>query len=113
MYIFMTRLNSDDVKLHSQCCEKQRSKFPDSAKEKSNCKALFRVLCFRAEAVSGDKLRKCPLSVHVIVMTFVNLTQAQGLEQHETALGYIQQAKEILHVLETEVRVYIYKKETF
>ena len=29
--------------------------------------------------------------------------QAQGLEQHEVALGYIQQAKELLHVLEAEV----------
>lgn len=33
--------------------------------------------------------------------------QAQGLDQHEVALGYIQQAKELLHLLEAEVHYYI------
>ena len=33
--------------------------------------------------------------------------QAQGLDQHEVALEYIQQAKELLHLLEAEVHMYI------
>ena len=34
------------------------------------------------------------------------LVQAQGLEQYEVALGYIQQAKELLHILEAEVYMF-------
>ena len=34
---------------------------------------------------------------------FVFSSQAQGLEQQEEAMGYIRQAKEILHILESEV----------
>ena len=37
-----------------QCCEKLHSKFSATAKELSNSKAFFRVLCFRAEAVSAN-----------------------------------------------------------
>lgn len=33
--------------------------------------------------------------------------QAQGLEQYEAALGYIRQAKELLHILEAEVCLHV------
>ena len=38
----------------------------------------------------------CPL----LVFDPLCLVQAQGVEQYEVALGYIQQAKELLHILE-------------
>jgi len=36
-----------------QCCEKLRVRFPRTGKEQGTQRSFFRVLCFRAEAVSG------------------------------------------------------------
>ena len=56
--------------LFLQCCEKLQSKFPLAAKEMSNIHAYFKVLCYKAEAVSLTS-SSCIESLSVTVHSFM------------------------------------------
>ena len=84
-----------------QCWEKYCSTYPGVRQQPHNLRLFFRVLCFRTEAV---ELTHTHAHTHTMqCCCYCYTSQAICLDEHEKAMKLIENAKELLHVLEKEV----------